>query len=107
VKVFMPRAATATAVPEVQPVVAIRDWPLTRKLKVLVVDDDPAVLKGTGRMLDSLGYVSIAAQSGSEALGLIANGLELDIVIADLGRRHDAAHLSGQFLSPDMAITTC
>jgi hypothetical protein len=44
-------------------------------------------------MLDSLGYVSIAAQSGSEAPGLIANGLELDIVIADLGRPHDAVPL--------------
>jgi PAS domain S-box-containing protein len=51
--------------------------------RVLVVDDDNAVLESTLRMLDFLGYAAIPAESGREALRLIASGIALDLVLAD------------------------
>jgi CheY-like chemotaxis protein len=83
VKVFLPRAELAKADQEMQLAEARQDWQVTRKLNVLVVDDDKAVLKSTTRMLDSLGYAAIAAESGGEALRLIASEPDFDLVLAD------------------------
>jgi PAS domain S-box-containing protein len=51
--------------------------------RVLVVDDDKAVLNSTLRMLDFLGYAAIPAESGGQALRLIASGIPIDLVLAD------------------------
>ena len=56
---------------------------LRRGLRVLVVDDDKAVLRSTVRMLDFLGYATVSAESGSEALRLLASNQEIDLVLAD------------------------
>jgi CheY-like chemotaxis protein len=45
------------------------------------VDDDKAVLKSTLRMLDFLGFAG--AESGGEALRLIATEPEIGLVLAD------------------------
>ena len=50
---------------------------------VLVVDDDQAVLRSTVRELEALGYAAVPTASGQEALRLIANGLKIDVVLAD------------------------
>jgi CheY-like chemotaxis protein len=50
---------------------------------ILVVDDDEAVLRTTLRLLDALGFGTVPAASGGEALRLIASGLEIDLVLAD------------------------
>ena len=50
---------------------------------VLVVDDDQAVLRSTVRELEALGYAVVPTASGQEALRLIANGLKIDVVLAD------------------------
>jgi CheY-like chemotaxis protein len=50
---------------------------------VLVVDDDNAVLKSTLRMLDFLGYAAVPAESGGDALRLIASKPQIDVVLAD------------------------
>ena len=52
-------------------------------VRILVVDDDGAVLRTTLRMLDVLGYASVPAASGWESLTLIANGPKIDLVLAD------------------------
>jgi CheY-like chemotaxis protein len=52
-------------------------------LRVLVVDDDKAVLRSTVRMLDVLGYATVWAESGSEALRVLASNQEIDLVLAD------------------------
>jgi PAS domain S-box-containing protein len=83
VKVFLPRAELAKADQEMQLAEARQDWQVTRKLNVLIVDDDKAVLKSTTRMLDSLGYAAVAAESGGEALRLIASEPDFDLVLAD------------------------
>jgi PAS domain S-box-containing protein len=83
VKVFLPRAELAKADEEMHLAEARQDWQVTRKLNVLVVDDDKSVLKSTTRMLDSLGYAAVVAESGGEALRLIASEPEFDLVLAD------------------------
>jgi CheY-like chemotaxis protein len=47
------------------------------------VDDDKAVLKSTVRMLDFLGYATASAESAIEALRLLAEIQEIDLVLAD------------------------
>ena len=50
---------------------------------ILIVDDDLAILRSTVRMLEMLGYASVPAASGEEALRLIASGSRIDLVLAD------------------------
>jgi CheY-like chemotaxis protein len=40
-------------------------------LKVLVVDDDPLVLSNTAAMLEDLGHIIVAADSGEQALAAL------------------------------------
>jgi CheY-like chemotaxis protein len=49
----------------------------------MVVDDDAAVLKTTLRSLDALGFATVPAASGMEALQLLESGPEIDLVLAD------------------------
>jgi CheY-like chemotaxis protein len=51
--------------------------------RILVVDDDIAVLRTTLRMLDALEYAAVPAASGGEALRLIGGGLKIELVLAD------------------------
>jgi hypothetical protein len=68
VKVFLPRAEVAVNVRERSPV-GMREPQIEAKLRVLAVDDEPAVLRSTVRVLDFLGYEAVAAAGGEEALG--------------------------------------
>jgi CheY-like chemotaxis protein len=45
--------------------------------------DDRAVLKSTLKMLASLGFAGVPAESGREALRLIATNPDIDVVLAD------------------------
>ena len=55
----------------------------TRRLAVLMVDDDPLVLTSTAGMLEDLGHTTVEAKSGQEALGLLRGGRQFDLVITD------------------------
>ena len=50
---------------------------------VLLVDDDPGILRALERALVPLGYRLLRAQGGAEALDLLA-GTEADVVISDM-----------------------
>jgi signal transduction histidine kinase len=54
-----------------------------RSYRVLVVDDDPAVATGTVAMLEDLGHAAIESGSGEEALRLLENDPDIEIVITD------------------------
>jgi PAS domain S-box-containing protein len=56
--------------------------PGNQRLSVLSVDDDDLVRATTVEMLEDLGYEVIAARSGAEALGLLAERL-VDVVVTD------------------------
>lgn len=54
-----------------------------RSLAVLVVDDDALVRMGTASMLEDLGHEPIEAESGPEALAILASGQHIDILVTD------------------------
>lgn len=54
-----------------------------RQLKVLIVDDDPLVLLSTRAMIEDLGHRAQAACDGDEALALIREHNDFDLVITD------------------------
>ena len=64
--------------------------------QILVVDDDQLVRDVTLRRLASLGYRTIAAASGSEALAALSNGATVDLLITDV-------HMPGDMHGPDLA----
>ena len=51
---------------------------------VLVVDDDPAVLRVTAELFRHLGYRVLSAESGYDALAILRSGDPVDILFADL-----------------------
>jgi len=51
---------------------------------VLVVDDDPPVLRVTAELFRFLGYDVVAADSGSDALDILRSGDPVDVLFADL-----------------------
>ncbi len=76
-------------------------------LRVLAVDDDPLVLMNTAAMLEDMGHSVIEATSGAEALAILRDGAEVDVVITD----HAMPQLTGSDLAkiirseqPDLPI---
>jgi EAL domain-containing protein (putative c-di-GMP-specific phosphodiesterase class I) len=51
---------------------------------VLLVDDDPAVLRAVGRALRSHGYIVVTAQDGEEAAKQIGESA-FDVILSDIG----------------------
>jgi PAS domain S-box-containing protein len=55
----------------------------SRRLAVLVVDDDLLVLENTAAMLEDLGHDVVEARSGEEAVALLRDAGAVDLVITD------------------------
>jgi len=55
----------------------------SRRLSVLVVDDDLLVLENTAAMLEDLGHTVVEACSGEEALALLRRTRTVDLVVTD------------------------
>ena len=56
----------------------------TRSLRVLVVDDDELIQESTAEVLEALGHVPTIAREGGEALRMLQEGLEADVVLLDM-----------------------
>lgn len=56
----------------------------TTKIRILVVDDSKIVLMSVCRLLTRLGYETIAAQDGSEALRMIKTNDGVNLVLTDI-----------------------
>lgn len=54
------------------------------KIHILVVDDDPFTAEMTGMILDEPGYEITLANSGMEALGILACDPLIRIVVSDM-----------------------
>jgi CheY-like chemotaxis protein len=57
--------------------------PAAPSVVVLVVDDDPLVLRNTAVMIEDLGHTAIEARSGRAALKCLRERSEIDLVITD------------------------
>jgi signal transduction histidine kinase len=55
----------------------------TRSLRIMVVDDDPAVATGTAVMLEDLGHQAVEIGSAEDALQILHAGASIDVVITD------------------------
>jgi len=54
-----------------------------KKYSIMLVDDDPAILEGTGQYLEEIGYEVKLANSGEMAIELLQS-VHCDLVITDL-----------------------
>jgi CheY-like chemotaxis protein len=61
---------------------------MASKAKILVVDDDQITLKVVCQMLVSLGYETIAATDGIEALSRMSGDDGFDFVLTDINMPH-------------------
>ncbi|MBI1176300.1 response regulator [bacterium] len=63
--------------------------PTSRRLRILVIDDDPILLKSLRDILESDGHVVVAANDGREGISAFHDAREreehFDVVITDLG----------------------
>ena len=61
---------------------------MSAKRKVLIVDDEPAVLNVVARMVERLGYIAVSTLHGKEALQILEKEdielLLLDVVLKDM-----------------------
>lgn len=63
----------------------LEDKKLSKKLRVLIVDDDKNILESTSLILESLGHKVFLANNGSEAIKFISNGNEkIDVMLLDI-----------------------
>ena len=56
----------------------------TRAIRILVVEDNAALLRTTVRMLADSGYEVLTAENGAEALRLLGGGQRVDILFTDV-----------------------
>lgn len=57
--------------------------PTFKKLRILVVDDDPLVLANVAAMLEDLGHTVLMASSGATAIGILATDQAIQLAISD------------------------
>lgn len=62
---------------------AITPLPSRRRARVLVVDDEPSILRALERLLGKANDLTLA-RSGREAISLLTAGLDYDLVLCDL-----------------------
>jgi CheY-like chemotaxis protein len=80
IKLYLPRAETESAGKQ-----AAQDLSTPKGDEtILVVEDNPNVRKTVIRQLHDLGYKTVEAESGSQALELAKGGLEFDLLLTDV-----------------------
>ena len=80
VQVFLPR----TSVPQqAEPLAPSRARSPLGRHSILLADDDHSVREVTAQMLKNLGFAVTEAESGDQALQLLAEGIEVDLLLAD------------------------
>jgi signal transduction histidine kinase len=78
-----------------------------RPLKIVAVDDDSLILMNTSALLEDLGHRVLEASSGSDAIALIEEHPDIDLMITDQAMPHmTGAQLVQQVnrLRPDLPI---
>ena len=82
IELWLPR--TTEAVRDAAPGAMAGPQAVARKLRILLVDDDPLVIASTTGMLEELGHNAIhTAGSGAEALGVLRRDGDFDLLLTD------------------------
>ncbi len=80
VQVFLPR----TSAPQIaEPAVPASLQPITGGRSILLADDDRSVREVTAQMLRNFGFTVTETDSGMQTLQLLAEGIEVDLLLAD------------------------
>lgn len=82
VKVFLPRTEPPEAL---EPTAALNagSHADNSQHRILLVDDDHSVREVTAQMLQNLGFAVTEADGGDQALQLLGEGIEIDLLLAD------------------------
>jgi PAS domain S-box-containing protein len=85
VELWLPRTAEPVIESEAgEASAAVSTLPAARRLRILLVDDDPLVVAGTAGMLEELGHDAICtAASGEDALALLRRDGRFDLLLTD------------------------
>ncbi|PJA26441.1 MAG: hypothetical protein CO189_10915 [candidate division Zixibacteria bacterium CG_4_9_14_3_um_filter_46_8] len=59
--------------------------PMKRKLKILIVDDNEALLSTSKLMFAALGHNPVAANDARQALDILSEESNIDLIFTDLG----------------------
>ena len=104
-EIWLPCATANASDPSAPPVPTVH--PMARPRVVMVVDDDMLVLHSAVAMLEDLGHRVIQSTSGKEALKLLAEHPEVEVLITD----HAMPNMTGaelaekaQTISPSLPI---
>jgi CheY-like chemotaxis protein len=79
-KIYLPRAAESDEAAIVEPTGEIQGGSET----ILVVEDDPKVMRSVMLQLDGLGYRTITAENAQQALEIIDAGTPIDLLFTDV-----------------------
>jgi DNA-binding response OmpR family regulator len=82
----------------------------SEKIKILIVDDDPTILKATEKIIKSEGYVVITAENGRDCLNSVEKEnpdiVLLDVVMPDMNGREVAIQIKKKFKPAPLIILT-
>jgi PAS domain S-box-containing protein len=104
-EIWLPCAPAAAADPPIRSVPMVQ--PIVKTRVVMVVDDDMLVLHSAAAMLEDLGHRVLQATSGKDALALLAQHPEVEVLITD----HAMPNMTGaelaekvQGISPSLPV---
>jgi CheY-like chemotaxis protein len=81
--------------------------PPPRAIRPLAVDDDPLVLVNTKAMLEDMGHRVFTVASGADAVKLLSQGVQADLVLTDQAMPNMTGLQLAEFLSeewPDLPV---
>jgi CheY-like chemotaxis protein len=81
VSLFLPRAAAPARAEPARPLMPL---PRGDGLRILLVEDDPEVREAMRCSLGDAGHRVLTAAEGSEAMAILRNGEDLDLLLCDL-----------------------
>jgi PAS domain S-box-containing protein len=84
VGIYLPRYASPRDAETADAAAARRDAPL-KSAVILVVEDDEAVRQIVVEHLNESGYTVLQAQDGAAGLAVIASGMDIDLLLTDIG----------------------
>lgn len=81
-RIYLPKASAEQAETALPQAVAVA--PGSHEERVLVVDDEPDLLELAAEQLQQMGYQILMANNGYEALDLLAQNTDIDLVFSDV-----------------------
>jgi signal transduction histidine kinase len=82
-ELLLPAAAAIAGVPAASTEVAAGPTDAAPPSRILVVDDDPLIIRSTADMLEDLGHSVLQADCGAAALAILAGGAPVDLLVTD------------------------